>query len=76
MRASGFDGLYQPFVERLRAKRGRIPAVREKNPALDWAATAEDDTPAPAVAVGHFVQVGLGPDMLFENSPDEMPLTQ
>ena len=33
-------------------------ALREKNSALHWAATRpEDNTPAVAVAVGHFVQV-------------------
>lgn len=35
-------------------------ALRETNSALQWAAARpEDITPAPAVAVGHFVQVGL-----------------
>ena len=35
-------------------------ALRERNSALHWAATRrEDNTPAVAVAVGHFVQVGL-----------------
>jgi hypothetical protein len=34
-------------------------ALRERNSALHWAATRpEDNTPAVAVAVGHFVQVG------------------
>jgi len=38
-------------------------ALREANSALHWAATRpEDNTSAPAaVAVGHFVQVGLCP---------------
>ena len=37
-------------------------ALREGNSALYWAATGpEDNTPPTAVAVGHFVQVGLGP---------------
>ena len=36
--------------------------LREANSALHWAATRpEDNTPTPAVAVGHFVQVGLQP---------------
>jgi hypothetical protein len=35
-------------------------ALRERNSALHWAATRpEDITPAVAVAVGHFVQVGI-----------------
>ena len=35
-------------------------ALRERNSAPHWAATRpEDNTPAVAVAVGHFVQVGL-----------------
>jgi hypothetical protein len=35
-------------------------ALREENSALHWAATRpEDNTPATAVAVGHFVQVGI-----------------
>jgi hypothetical protein len=39
-------------------------ALRERNSALHWAATRpEDITPAVAVAVGHFVQVGLWPPM-------------
>jgi hypothetical protein len=37
-------------------------ALREENSALHWAATRpEDNTPATAVAVGHFVQVPLTP---------------
>ena len=37
-------------------------ALREGNSALQWAAIRpEDITPAVAVAVGHFVQVGLWP---------------
>jgi hypothetical protein len=37
-------------------------ALREENSALHWAATRpEDNTPATAVAVGHFVQVGQHP---------------
>ena len=37
-------------------------ALRERNSALRWAATRpEDNTPVVAVAVGHFVQVGLVP---------------
>lgn len=36
-------------------------ALRERNSALHWAATRpEDNTPATAVAVGHFVQVRFG----------------
>ena len=39
---------------------GGLMALRERNSALHWAATRpEDNTPAVAVAVGHFVQVGL-----------------
>ena len=39
-------------------------ALREGNSALYWAATGpEDNTPQTAVAVGHFVQVGLQPLM-------------
>jgi hypothetical protein len=35
-------------------------ALRAGNSALHWTATRpEDNTPATAVAVGHFVQVGL-----------------
>jgi hypothetical protein len=35
-------------------------ALREGNSALQWAAIRpEDITPAVAVAVGHFVQVGI-----------------
>jgi hypothetical protein len=38
---------------------GGLVAFREGNSALYWAATRpEDITPAGAVAVGHFVQVG------------------
>jgi hypothetical protein len=34
-------------------------ALSEENSALHWAATSpEDNTPAAAVAAGHFVQVG------------------
>jgi hypothetical protein len=41
---------------------GGLMALRERNSALHWAATRrEDNTPAVAVAVGHFVQVGLRP---------------
>ena len=37
-------------------------ALRERSSALHWAATRpEDNTPAVAVAVGHFVQVGIPP---------------
>ena len=37
-------------------------ALRERNSAVHWAATRpEDNTPAVAVAVGHFVQVGQHP---------------
>jgi hypothetical protein len=36
--------------------------LREPNSELHWASTRpEDNTPATAVAVGHFVQVGLWP---------------
>ena len=36
--------------------------LREEKPSLEWAATRpEDSTPATAVAVGHFVQVGIAP---------------
>ena len=39
-----------------------LMALREGNSALEWAATRpEDITPAVAVAVGHFVQVGFAP---------------
>jgi hypothetical protein len=39
---------------------GGLMALREGNSALQWAAIRpEDITPAVAVAVGHFVQVGL-----------------
>jgi len=39
-------------------------AFRERNSALHWAATRpEGNTPAVAVAVGHFVQVGQHPAM-------------
>jgi hypothetical protein len=35
-------------------------ALRERNSALHWASTRpEDNTPPTAVAVGHFVQVGI-----------------
>jgi len=35
-------------------------ALSEENSALHWAVTSpEDNTPAAAVAAGHFVQVGL-----------------
>jgi hypothetical protein len=37
-------------------------ALRERNSALHWAATRpEDNTPAVAAAVGHFVQLGTSP---------------
>jgi hypothetical protein len=37
-------------------------ALRAGNSALHWTATRpEDNTPATAVAVGHFVQVGIPP---------------
>ena len=40
-------------------------ALRERNSALHWAATRpEGNTPAVAVAVGHFVQVGIASGMV------------
>ena len=48
-------------------------ALREGNSALHWAATRpEDNTPATAVAVGHFVQVPI-----WEAGPisNDTPLT-
>jgi hypothetical protein len=39
---------------------GGLMTLREPNSELHWASTRpEDNTPATAVAVGHFVQVGL-----------------
>jgi hypothetical protein len=41
-------------------------ALRAGNSALHWTATRpEDNTPATAVAVGHFVQVGIPPGTPF-----------
>jgi hypothetical protein len=51
-------------------------ALRERNSALHWAATRpEDITPAVAVAVGHFVQVGIAPGISRrQHSSRETPL--
>src|ERR1035437_3155687 len=48
-------------------------ALRERNSALHWAATRpEDNTPAVAVAVGHFVQVGMATEMAsLQGWPEE-----
>jgi len=56
-------------------------ALHERNSALHWAATRpEDNTPATAVAVGHFVQVALHPPICRSGSaPDssrETPVTE
>ena len=52
-------------------------ALRERNSALHWAATRpEDNTPAVAVAVGHFVQVGVPPGTPFpHDSSRDTPAT-
>ena len=51
--------------------------LREPNSELHWASTRpEDNTPATAVAVGHFVQVGIAPGISFrQHSSRDTPST-